>query len=364
MLKKIYSINWLLIFLITILAFIGFIALYSASDSNFELWTKKQIIRFVISIFLLFLISLLDIRFFYKNAYLIFILTLFLLLSVEFFGIFGGGSTRWIRIFNLSIQPSELVKVSLILFLARYYHDLRYDRIHYIRVHIIPLIGILFPFILIILQPDLGTALILLLLGITLMFLVGVKIWKFILSFFMVLVLMPTIWRYVLEDYQKKRLISFINPESDPLGAGYHLIQSKIALGSGGLYGKGFLKGSQSYLEYLPEKQTDFIFTHIGEEFGFIGTMFVLSLYSSIILICFYIAVKSLSTFGRILSVGVGINLFLYVICNTAMVIGLMPVVGVPLPLLSYGGSVMISIMISFGLLLNIDLNYRQKKFL
>ena len=363
MLKKIYSTNWLFIFLVTILAFIGFIALYSASDSNFDLWTKKQMIRYGFSILLLFFISFLDIRFLYRNAYIIFILTLLLLLSVEFFGIFGGGSTRWIRIFNFSIQPSELVKVSLILFLARYYHDLRYDRIYYIRKLIIPLAGILFPFILIMMQPDLGTAVILFLLGIIIMFLAGVRVWKFVLSFSITLILMPTIWKYFLEDYQKKRLISFLNPESDPLGAGYHLIQSKIALGSGGLSGKGYLKGSQSYLEYLPEKQTDFIFTHIGEEFGFIGTMFVLSLYSMIILICFYIAFKSLSTFGRILSLGVGTNLFLYVICNTAMVIGLMPVVGVPLPLLSYGGSVMFSIMISFGLLMNIDINHRQKRF-
>ena len=363
MLSKFYNINWLFIFLIIVLALVGFIALYSAADGNFDLWAKKQIIRFIVSLFLLFMIAFFDIRFWYKHAYLIFLLSLLLLISVEVFGIFGFGAKRWIKIYNISIQPSELVKVTLILFLARYYHDLRYDRIHLLRELIIPLIGIILPFIFVLFQPDLGTSIMILFLGVIIIFLAGVRIWKFVLSFFLTLILMPLIWKFVLKSYQKTRLVSFLNPESDPLGAGYHLIQSKIALGSGGLYGKGFLNGSQSYLNYLPEKQTDFIFTLVGEEFGFIGTIFILSIYLFLILTCFYISFRSVSKFGRLIALGVGTNIFLYIVSNTAMVTGLMPIVGVPLPLLSYGGSVLVSTMISFGLLMNVNIYYREKKF-
>ena len=363
MLNKIYNYNWFFIFIISVISFIGFMALYSAANSNLDIWSKKQIIRFMFSIILLFSISLIDIRFWYKNINTIFILSLILLLAVEIFGIFGLGAKRWIKIFNISIQPSELVKVTLILFLAKYYNELKFDRIYMIKNLFLPIIAILLPFILVLFQPDLGTSLSILFLGGIIMFASGVKIWKFVVIFFSSLVSLPIIWKFLLKDYQVNRILSFLNPESDLLGSGYHLYQSKIALGSGGLYGKGFLKGSQSYLDFLPEKQTDFVFTLIGEEFGFIGTIFVLSLYLILILIAFYIAFKSHSIFGRIVSIGVGSNLFLYVIFNTAMVTGLMPVVGVPLPLLSYGGSVMLSIMISFGFLLNVDVYSLQKKF-
>ena len=297
----------------------------------------------------------------YKNAYIIFFLFLIFLFSVEIAGSFGLGAKRWIYIFDISIQPSELIKVTIILALARYYHDLRYDRIGKIRNIIIPFLIILIPFLLIVSQPDLGTSLTVLFLGTFIMFFVGVKIWKFFLAFFITLISFPFLWNNI-KPYQQKRILSFLNPESDPLGQGYQLIQSKIALGSGGLSGKGFLNGTQSYLEYVPEKQTDFIFTLIGEEFGFIGTIFIIILFVLLILISFYISLRSNNVFGRILSIGVSIHLFLHAILNISMVTGLMPVVGIPLPLISYGGTAMLSIMISFGLLLNADINSNVRK--
>lgn len=193
------------------------------------------------------------------------------------------------------------------------------------------------------------------------MFIAGVKIWKFVTGLLIMVISYPFFWNSI-KPYQQKRILSFLNPENDPLGLGYQLIQSKIALGSGSLTGKGFLEGTQSYLEYLPEKQTDFIFTLIGEEFGFIGTIFIIILYFLLILIAFYISIKSIHVFGRILSLGVALNLSIYVILNMSMVTGLMPVVGIPLPLLSYGGTAMLSVMISFGLLLNVDIHYNYKK--
>jgi len=355
--NKLININWLFIFLIIIISTIGFMVLYSAANSSFDPWAKKQIIRFFFGIIILFVIALIDIRFWYKYAIHIFILSILLLLAVEFFGSSGQGAQRWIKVFGLSIQPSELSKISLILILARYYQNLKYYHIGNIINTLVPILLITLPCVLILYQPDLGTAITLFVLGICIIFIAGVRIWFFILSFFIIIISMPLIWNFVLATYQKKRLLSFLNPELDPLGSGYHLIQSKIALGSGGFFGKGFLKGSQAYLDFLPEKQTDFIFTMIGEEFGFIGAIFVLILYSFMILICLITAFQSFSKFGRIISLGVGINLFLYVFLNTAMVTGILPVVGMPLPMLSYGGTVMLSVLISFGFLQNVSVH-------
>ncbi len=361
-LNKIKNINLLFIFIIILLSFIGTAALYSAGEGSFDPWAIKHIMRFTLSLVLLILIALIDIKIFYKYSYGIFLLCLLLLFSVEIIGTFEKGAERWIRFFGLSIQPSELIKVSIILALARFYHDLRINRIGQIRNLFFPMIIIIIPFILVAIQPDLGTSMSILLLGIFIMFFAGVRIWKFIAGFVIILISFPFIWNFI-KPYQQRRVISFLNPENDPLGQGYQLIQSKIALGSGGLTGKGFLMGSQSYLKYLPEKQTDFIFTHIGEEFGFIGTIFIIFLFFILILIAFYISIKSTHVFGKILSIGVASNLFLYVALNIGMVIGLMPVVGIPLPLISYGGTALLSIMISFSLLLNVELHYNYKKF-
>ena len=284
-----------------------------------------------------------------------------LLLSVELIGVFGKGATRWINLFGFSIQPSELIKITIILALARFYHDLKFDEIKRIKNLFFPILILFLPFALVVIQPDLGTALSIAMLGILILFASGIRIWKFVLGFFVLILSIPLSLNY-LQPYQKDRIFSFLNPEADALGRGYQLIQSKIALGSGGLTGKGFLEGSQSYLQYLPEKQTDFIFTLIGEEFGFIGTMFIILLFLLLISLCFYISIKSNHIFGRILSIGVGSNLFIYVIMNISMVSGLMPVVGIPLPLVSYGGSAMLAIIISLGLVLNAELNGNLKK--
>ena len=356
-----FKINFLLIFLIILISCIGFAALYSAADGNFYPWSVRHLVRFsALFIFMLF-IALIDIKLIYKYAYPFLLLCLILLLSVEVIGSLGKGAERWIKIFGISIQPSEIIKIGILLSLAKYYNNIKYENIGNIIYLFFPILIIGIPFVLTLLQPDLGTALTILILGIMVMFISGVKIWKFIVGSISVLILIPFLWNYI-KPYQQKRILSFLNPENDPLGQGYQLIQSKIALGSGGFAGKGFLQGTQSYLEFLPEKQTDFIFTLIGEEFGFIGTIFVLILFSLIILICFYISFRSFHIFGRVLSLGIACNIFLYVLLNMSMVTGLMPVVGIPLPLISYGGTAMLAVMISFGLLLNIDINYNNKK--
>jgi len=362
MLKKLKNLNFLLIFLIILLSFIGAAGLYSAAEGSYYPWAGRHLLRSTIFLFFAIIIGLTNLKIFYKYAYLIFILSLLLLFSVEIIGVFGKGASRWIRVFGFSIQPSEIIKVTIVIALAKYYHNLKFEKIGNPLNLFIPLLIILLPFLLVLIQPDLGTALSILLLGIFILFAAGVKIWKFILGIFLLLGSIPILWNFVVKTYQKDRIISFLNPESDPLGRGYQLIQSKIALGSGGKIGKGFLQGTQSYLEYLPEKQTDFIFTLIGEEFGFLGTIFIIILFIFVITICFYISIKSSHIFGRIIALGFGSNLFIYVILNISMVSGLMPVVGIPLPLISYGGTVMLSIMISMGMILNIDLNYNLKK--
>ena len=359
--KHLYNLNFFFIFLIMLLAIIGIAALYSAADGNLYPWAFKHSIRFFIFFLMMIIISLIDIKLILKYSYFFFIICLILLILVELTGTFGKGAERWIRILGVSIQPSEIIKVGIILSLAKYYHNIKFEHIGSLGLLIVPCLIILTPFFLVVIQPDLGTSLSILLLGIIIMFVSGVRIWKFFLGIVLSIISIPFLLNYI-KPYQKKRIFSFLNPESDPLGQGYQLIQSKIALGSGGLSGKGFLQGTQSYLEYLPEKQTDFIFTLIGEEFGFIGTIFILSLFFSLILICFYVAFKSYHIFGRIVCLGIASNLFLYVLLNMSMVTGLMPVVGIPLPLLSYGGTAMLSIMISFGLLLNVDINFGIKK--
>ena len=361
MLFKIQNLNYLLIFLITLIALIGAAGLYSAAGGSYNPWASRHIIRFILLLILAIIIAFVDIRIIYKNAYTIFLLSLLLLLSVELFGVFGKGATRWINIFGFSLQPSELIKIAIIIALARFYNDLKFEEVKKIINLFFPFLILFLPFSLVVIQPDLGTALSIIILGTFILFSAGVKIWKFVLGFSTIVISIPVLLNF-LKPYQRDRLVSFLNPEEDALGRGYQLIQSKIALGSGGFSGKGFLEGTQSYLQYLPEKQTDFIFTLIGEEFGFIGTIFIIFLFLLVISICFYISIKSYHIYGRLLSIGVGANIFIYVIMNISMVSGLMPVVGIPLPLVSYGGSAMLSIMISIGLILNVELNSNMKK--
>ena len=359
--NKLKNLNFLLIFLLILISFIGTAGLYSAADGSYDPWAFKHIVRFYIFLILAILISIIDLKLIYKYSYYIFILSLLLLFSVEIIGVFGKGATRWIKILGFSIQPSELVKITIILALAKFYHDIKYINVRKISYLFFPFLILFVPFIFVIIQPDLGTALSIIILGIFILFLAGIKLWKFLLGFIISIISIPLVFEFI-KPYQKSRIISFLNPESDPLGQGYQLIQSKIALGSGGITGKGFLKGTQSYLEFLPEKQTDFIFTLIGEEFGFLGSIFIILLFVMLISVCYFISIKCFHVYGKLIALGVSSNLFIYVFMNIAMVSGLMPVVGIPLPLISYGGSVMLSVMISIGLILNVELNYNYKK--
>ena len=359
--QKLKNLNYLLIFLLILLSFIGAAGLYSAADGSYQPWATKHLIRFYVFLLMAMVISIIDIKLIYKYSYVLFIISLLLLISVEIIGVLGKGATRWIRIFGLSIQPSELVKITIILSLAKFYNDIKFENIKKISYLFFPFLILIIPFIFVVIQPDLGTSLSIILLGIFILFFAGIRIWKFILGLIVTVISIPIVLQFI-KPYQRDRIISFLNPEFDPLGQGYQLIQSKIALGSGGATGKGFLQGTQSYLEYLPEKQTDFIFTLIGEEFGFLGTIFIIALFILLIAVCYFISIKSFHSFGKILALGVASNIFIYVFMNIAMVSGLMPVVGIPLPLISYGGSVMLSIMISMGLVLNVDLNYNLKK--
>ena len=358
---KLKKLNFLVIFLLILISFIGTAGLYSAADGSYQPWASRHLIRFYTFLIMAIIISLIDIRFFYKHAYLFFIFAIFLLLSVIIIGELGKGASRWIKIFGFSLQPSELVKITIIIALSRFYHDLKFQNIKYIYNIFIPFLIISIPFFLVVIQPDLGTSLSIFVLGVMILFAAGLRIWKFVLGIIFSIVSIPIMLLFI-KPYQKNRIISFLNPETDPLGQGYQLIQSKIALGSGGASGKGFLQGTQSYLEYLPEKQTDFIFTLISEEIGFIGSIFIIILFILLISVCYYISVKTYHVFGKLLAIGIASNLFIYVIINVAMVSGLMPVVGIPLPLISYGGSVMLAIMLSMGLILNVEINYNLKK--
>jgi rod shape determining protein RodA len=283
------------------------------------------------------------------------------LIYTDFFGVTAMGATRWIRIGPLNIQPSEIAKLSTVLALAHYFHNVSAVNIRRMSFIIPPLIMLFLPFALVVKQPDLGTSLIILMVGGAMFFAAGVQIWKFVVLFISGIISMPFAWLY-LHDYQKKRVLAFLSPESDPLGDGYNILQSKIAIGSGGLTGKGFLKGTQSQLSFLPEKQTDFIFTMLAEEFGFIGSVVVIILYAIILMYGVWIAINSKNHFGRMMAIGITTILFVHVFVNIAMVMGLIPVVGAPLPLLSYGGTIMMTMLIAFGFLLNADL-YSEEVF-
>ncbi|MEJ1995113.1 MAG: rod shape-determining protein RodA [Limibacillus sp.] len=351
--QKLWQINWGLIFLLLCLVGIGAAMLYSAANGSFEPWATRHVMRFGIAFAIMLAVALIDIRRWYSLCYLAYFAVLAMLVGVEFFGQVGMGAQRWIDLKVIQLQPSELMKVALVMALARYFHGRSLEEVRGFTRLLPPLALILLPVGLVLKQPDLGTALTLLAIGGVMFFVVGVRLWKFALVIAGGLAAIPIGWQF-LHDYQQKRVLTFLNPENDPLGAGYHITQSKIALGSGGVFGKGFMQGSQSHLNFLPEKQTDFIFTMLAEEFGMVGGLFLLLIYAGIIVYGFAIALRSRNHFGRVLAMGVSANLFFYVFINTAMVMGLIPVVGVPLPMISYGGTAMVAVMGSIGLLLSV----------
>jgi len=348
---RLLAVNWGLLLLLCCIAGIGFAMLYSAANGHWEPWASKQMIRFIVAVMVMLAVAAVDLRFWLRWAYTVYGCTFLLLVAVELRGAVGMGAQRWIDLGVIQIQPSEMMKVALVLVLARYFSALTPEEIGRPTRLLAPALLILLPAALVMKQPDLGTAMMLVLTGGAIFFLVGVRWWKFVLVLLVAGGAVPVAWRF-LKDYQKARIASFLNPESDPLGAGYHSLQSKIAIGSGGLFGKGFLMGSQSHLSFLPERQTDFIFTMLAEEFGLVGGLVLLGLYTLVFVYGFAIAFRSRSHFGRLLALGVTVNFFLYVFINTAMVMGLIPVVGVPLPLISYGGTSMLTVMYGFGLMM------------
>ena len=349
---RIKQLNFGLLFLISIGCFIGVAMLYSASNGDMEPWANAHLQRFLLGLFLAVLIALTDIKVFLKSAYALYILTFILLLAVELTGHVGMGAQRWIDLYFIKLQPSELMKVVLILTLARYFHGRTFEEIARPIYLVIPTLIILAPVVLVMRQPDLGTAGMILLIGAAIFFLAGVRLWKFISLLLIGVASIPVAWQFLLE-YQKNRILIFLNPESDPLGAGYHLLQSKIALGSGGIFGKGFLNGSQSHLNFLPEKQTDFIFTMLAEEFGLVGGLLVILLFVIIIGYGYVISFYINNIFGRLVTLGMTTAIFLYVFINIGMVMGLVPIVGVPLPFISYGGTALLTTMMAVGFILN-----------
>ncbi len=360
-LEKLKYMSWGLILLIVMISSVGFAALYSAGGGSMDPWASRQITRFIIGMVALFVIALTDIRFWFNMAWPIYMAGLGLLLVVEIMGHVGMGAQRWIDLGFMKLQPSELMKIAVVLALAKYFHTATLYDMRRITFLIIPAIIIIAPVALVMLQPDLGTSLMIIMAGTAMIFMAGGSIWLFVLGGLAVAAAIPTAWYFLLHDYQKKRVLTFFDPESDPLGAGFHITQSKIALGSGGWDGKGFLQGSQSRLNFLPEKQTDFIFTLWAEEWGFIGSAAVLILFALVFIYGLFIAIRMRHGFGRYLCLGLSVNFSLYVFINISMVMGLIPVVGAPLPLVSYGGTAMLAALIGFGLIMSANIHKDEK---
>jgi rod shape determining protein RodA len=348
--EKLHQITWSMLLFVVLIGVFGFAMLYSAAHSV-DPWAMRQGIRFLFGLGVLVAVSLVDIRVYLRYAYVIYGVAFLLLIFVDVAGEIGMGAQRWIDLKVIQLQPSEVMKIALVLALARYFHRLSADNIGNPLALVVPIAMVFAPVGLVLMQPDLGTAVMLVLVGAAMFWVAGVRLWKFILVTLAGVGAVPLAWNF-LHDYQKNRILTFLDPESDPLGTGYHITQSKIAMGSGGLFGKGFMEGSQAYLNYLPERQTDFIFAMLSEELGMVGGVLLLLLYTVLFIYGYAIAFNSRNHFGRLLAIGVTINLFCYVFINMAMVMGLLPVVGVPLPLISYGGTAMLTVLFGFGLLM------------
>lgn len=361
-LKRIFLVNRTVLGIILALVLIGLITLFSAANGSIYPWVFKQFMRFLAGSAVFVAVIAIDPRFWLANAYSLYCGVLILLVLVELMGFVGMGAQRWLDLYIFNLQPSELMRVTLILALARYFSLQELNETRTFKGVIPPLMLILVPTLLVMRQPDLGTAMLLICSGLAIFFVSGVSYWFFGIGFAGVLALVPLLWNF-LHEYQKKRILIFLNPESDPSHAGYHISQSKIALGSGGFLGKGWLKGTQSHLNFLPEKQTDFIFTMYAEEFGLLGCLLVLALFSLIIVWGYTVAESSKTKFAKLMAMGITTTIFLYVFINIAMVMGLLPVVGVPLPFMSYGGTAMITLLFSVGLLFSISLPKTSKSF-
>ena len=357
--QKVKNLDFILLFCLILLSIVSVLVMYSTDGGQVLYHTKSHFIKLLTFFSLMIVISFFNIRLWHITSYFIYFIIILLLIWVSTYGIKVSGSQRWINLYFIVLQPSELMKIGIILCLAKYYHRLKIDNINSFTSILVALSIIIVPIILVLSQPDLGTSVLIALSGLIILWLAGVKMKYFFISFITFLISLPFIISF-LKPYQKLRILTFLDPDRDPLGAGYQIIQSKIAIGSGGLSGKGFLKGTQSYLEFLPEKHTDFIFTLFSEEFGFVGSICLLSIYSIIIIRVIRIGVISRSDFAKLFCFGFAFAIFVYIVVNLCMVLGLLPIVGSPLPILSYGGSSMLATMIGFGIVLSAKINHKQ----
>jgi rod shape determining protein RodA len=358
--EKLLSLNWFFILLVSALAGVGVASLYSVAGGAMEPWAETHVIRYCIGLGVLFTVALIDIRVWMRAALPLYLVALGALILVPLVGVENGGARRWLALGGISFQPAEFMKIALILAMARYYQWLSPKHLSNPLALMTPVVMMLAPVALVALQPDLGTAILFAAIGVGILFLAGASWIYFVFGIVGVLTALPFAWN-AMHDYQQKRVLTFLDPGNDPLGAGYHILQSKIALGSGGIMGKGYMQGTQSQLNFLPEKHTDFIFTMFAEEMGFMGAVLLLSLYLVILIAIVYMALRCRNQFGRLTAAGVGLTLFVYVFINVAMVMGLVPVVGVPLPLVSYGGTSMLTLMFGFGLVLNAHIHRRTQ---
>ena len=350
--EKIKSFDYILIIVILLIGIISCFVMYSTDGGQFKYHTNSHILKFSIFFVLFIMLSFIRIKFWYSLAYIFYAIILFMLVCVLLFGVTAQGSQRWIDLYFLNLQPSELMKIAIIICVAKFYHRVQSENVHKMINFIYPIVLLLFPIYLVVSQPDLGTAILIAASGLAVVWLAGVRVKYFFYSFLTLLVCTPFVIS-VLKPYQKLRILTFFNPERDPAGAGYQILQSKIAVGSGGLFGKGYLKGTQSYLEYLPEKHTDFIFTLFSEEFGFLGSLLLLVLYFIMLFRITRIGHLSKSYFSKFYCFGFVSALFIYIAVNMSMVLGLLPIVGSPLPILSYGGSALLATMIGLSIVMS-----------
>ena len=355
--SKLLKINWIIIFCLIFLGLVGAASLYSAAGSDWDPWARNHLIRFIFGFCLMFVIAFIPSQFFMKYSVLSFILGIFALILVKIIG--SGSVQRWISFGSINFQPSEIMKLALILILAKYFDHISKIQLNKLIPYIIPILIIMIPGFLVISQPDLGTGLTIILLGLSILFFVGISMKFVIFSILISISSVPFIWQQLYE-YQKNRILIFLNPEMDNLGSGYQIIQSKIAIGSGGLFGKGYLLGTQSRLNYLPEKHTDFIFTLISEELGFLGSISIILVFCLLIASIMKISFKVESLFSKVVAFGIGFLIFLYLSLNIGMVCGLLPVVGAPLPLVSYGGTSLLTVLIGVGIVLSINIHDKK----
>lgn len=354
---KLRDVDWGLTLLIGIIATAGIAMLYSVAGGHWHPWALSQLSKLLLGFLIMLMAASIDVRVWMSLAYPAYGLALLLLVAVDVAGHVGLGAQRWIMLGPLELQPSELMKISLVLALARFLHGKSVEEVSKPLNLGIALVMIGIPALFVVIEPNLGTTLIIVMDGVSLLFLAGLSWYWIIPAVSAVVTAIPLAWRFVLHDYQKARVMTFLNPEADALGAGWNITQAKIAIGSGGLSGKGFLQGTQSRLNFLPEKQTDFIWTSLCEEFGFVGAIAMLVLFATVIFYGVQIAMSARSQFARLLSMGVTLNFFFYIMINGLMVMGLIPVVGIPMPLLSYGGTAMLTVMFGFGLLMSVHVH-------